>query len=57
MSLQDRRAIPVARMCLTCTYFRPNAHPGTDRPHHCAFVDNPFDDGELRLECPDHQPP
>ncbi|TMR41701.1 MarR family winged helix-turn-helix transcriptional regulator [Actinomadura geliboluensis] len=54
-SLQDRKAIPVTRMCLTCDYFRPQAHPGTDRPHHCAFVDNAFSDGELRLECPDHQ--
>ncbi|MFI2378260.1 MarR family winged helix-turn-helix transcriptional regulator [Streptomyces sp. NPDC018964] len=56
-SLQDQRAIPVTRMCLTCAYFRPEAHPGSDRPHHCAFVDNAFGDGELRLECPDHLDP
>ncbi|MFJ4467857.1 MarR family winged helix-turn-helix transcriptional regulator [Streptomyces sp. NPDC089424] len=53
-SLQDHKAIPVSRMCLTCDHFRPQAHPGTDRPHHCAFVDNAFGDGELRLDCPDH---
>lgn len=56
-SLQDQRAIPVTRMCLTCSYFRPQAHPGSDKPHHCAFVDNAFGDGELRLECPDHLNP
>ncbi|MER6434536.1 MarR family winged helix-turn-helix transcriptional regulator [Streptomyces sp900105245] len=53
-SLQDRKVIPVSRMCLTCTYFHPDAHPRTDKPHHCGFVDNPFDDAELRLDCPDH---
>ncbi|MFF8103508.1 MarR family winged helix-turn-helix transcriptional regulator [Streptomyces sp. NPDC016640] len=56
-SLQGQRAIPVTRMCSTCSHFRPQAHPGSDKPHHCAFVDNAFDDGELRLECPDHQAP
>lgn len=56
-SLQDRRAIPVTRMCVTCAHFRPQAHPGSDKPHHCAFVDNPFNDEELRLDCPDHLNP
>lgn len=53
-SLQDRKAIPLSRMCLTCQFFRSETHPGTDRPHHCAFVDNPIGDAELRLDCPDH---
>ncbi|MCS7480488.1 MarR family winged helix-turn-helix transcriptional regulator [Umezawaea endophytica] len=54
--LQDRQAIPVSRMCLTCRFFRPNAHPhDAARPHHCAFVDAPFGDAELRVTCPDHQ--
>jgi hypothetical protein len=52
--LQDQGAIPVARMCASCRFFRPHAHPDPDRPHHCAFVDAPFGDRELRLECPDH---
>ncbi|MGV9558761.1 MarR family winged helix-turn-helix transcriptional regulator [Streptomyces sp. NPDC003401] len=56
-SLQDQQAVPVTRMCLTCSYFRPRAHPGSDKPHHCAFVDNAFGDSELRLECPDHLKP
>ncbi len=56
-SLQDQRAVPVTRMCLTCSHFRPGVHPGSDKPHHCAFVDNAFGDAELRLECPDHLEP
>ncbi|GAA1253695.1 MarR family transcriptional regulator [Kitasatospora nipponensis] len=55
--LQRHQAIPVSRTCVTCRFYRPDAHPeDPDRPHHCAFVDAPFGDGELRLECPDHQP-
>ncbi|MEV7908206.1 MarR family winged helix-turn-helix transcriptional regulator [Streptomyces anulatus] len=55
--LQERHAIPISRMCVTCRFHRPNAHPEDPRgPHHCVFVDAPFGDGELRVECPDHQP-
>jgi DNA-binding MarR family transcriptional regulator len=53
-TLQERGRIPVARMCVSCRYFRPFRYPDPDRPHHCAFVDAPFGDGELRLDCPDH---
>src|SRR5579885_358803 len=55
-SLQDRREIPVSRMCVTCRYFRPNVHTDSQRPHHCDFVDATFGERLLRLECPDHQP-
>jgi hypothetical protein len=54
--LQERGAIPVAKMCVTCRYFRPNVHPDPERPHHCAFVDAPFGDRSLRLDCPDQEP-
>lgn len=55
--LQDRRLIPVSRMCLTCRFFAPNTHPAeSGRPHHCNFVDAPFGDGEFRVTCPDHEP-
>lgn len=52
--LQDEGAIPVQKMCASCLYFRPNAHPGAERPHHCAFVDAPFGDAALRIDCADH---
>ena len=53
-TLQERGRIPVARMCVSCRFFQPFRHPDGRRPHHCAFVDAPFGDGELRLDCPDH---
>jgi DNA-binding MarR family transcriptional regulator len=52
-ALQDRGEIPVARMCAGCRYFRPNVHTDPVRPHHCAFVDAPFGDRSLRLDCSD----
>jgi DNA-binding MarR family transcriptional regulator len=53
-SLQERGQIPVARMCVTCTHFRPRVHDDAARPHHCAFVDAPLGDGQLRVDCDDH---
>ena len=53
-TLQVRGRIPVARMCVSCTFFLPYRYDDPARPHHCAFVDAPFGDGELRLDCPDH---
>ena len=52
-TLQLRGRIPVARMCVSCRFFQPFRHPDGDLPHHCAFVDAPFGDGGLRLDCPD----
>jgi DNA-binding MarR family transcriptional regulator len=54
-SLQERGRIPVARMCVTCTYFRPDVHDDPERPHHCAFVDAAFGDRQLRLDCDDYR--
>ena len=53
--LQERGEIPVQRMCVTCRYFRPHVHRDPERPHHCAFVDAPFGDRALRLDCEDHE--
>ncbi|HXF71574.1 MAG TPA: MarR family winged helix-turn-helix transcriptional regulator [Actinomycetota bacterium] len=56
-SLQEQGRISVARMCPTCRFFRPNAHPDDpERPHHCAFVDAPFGERSIRIDCPDHVP-
>jgi DNA-binding MarR family transcriptional regulator len=55
-TLQEKGRIPVARMCVSCRFFQPFQHDNPARPHHCAFVDAPFGDGELRLDCPDHSP-
>jgi DNA-binding MarR family transcriptional regulator len=53
-TLQTRGRIPVARMCVSCRFFQPLRYPDGRLPHHCAFVDAPFGDGGLRLDCPDH---
>lgn len=53
-ALQERGLILVARMCVTCRFFRPNVHADLARPHHCAFVDAPLGNQHLRIECPDH---
>jgi len=55
--LQLRGAIAPARLCVTCRFFRPYAHPAESAaPHHCAFVDAPFGDRHLRLDCPEQDP-
>lgn len=53
--LQEAGDIPPQRMCITCRYFRPNVHADRERPHHCAFVDAPFGDRHLRLDCIDQE--
>jgi len=55
-SLEAQGQIPASRMCATCVHFRPGAHAGSDRPHHCAFIDAPIAAADLRLDCPDHDP-
>jgi hypothetical protein len=54
--LQLKGEIPVARMCVSCQHFRPHAHADADEPHHCNFVDAPFGDRALRIDCPDYVP-
>jgi DNA-binding MarR family transcriptional regulator len=55
-SLQEQGEISVARMCVSCQYFRPNQHDNADRPHHCDYVNAPFGDRSLRLDCPEYEP-
>ena len=47
--------ITVARICLTCRFFRPHAHPNSEAPHHCALLDKPLAEGDLRVDCPEHE--
>jgi DNA-binding MarR family transcriptional regulator len=51
--LQESGQIPIAKMCVTCRFFQPNLYPDNEKPHHCDFVDAPFGDRDLRIECPD----
>jgi DNA-binding MarR family transcriptional regulator len=52
--LQRSGAITVARMCSTCRFFRPDAHPDSFERHHCALVDMPMSDSQLRVDCAEH---
>jgi DNA-binding MarR family transcriptional regulator len=54
-SLQKSGLITVARMCITCRFFRPDAHPGGNSPHHCALLDVPLSGSDLRADCPEHE--
>jgi DNA-binding MarR family transcriptional regulator len=55
-ALQEAGDIQPQRMCVGCRYFRPDAHRGSERPHHCALVDAPLGDRHLRLDCPEQEP-
>ena len=55
-ALQEEGVITVARMCVTCRFFRPDAHPGSATPHHCALLDQPLSGADLRTDCPEHEP-
>jgi len=52
-ALQEAGDIPVQRMCVDCRFFRPHAHPDPQRPHHCAFVNAPFGEHHIRIDCAD----
>jgi DNA-binding MarR family transcriptional regulator len=46
----------VSAPCAGCIHFRPDAHPGSDRPHHCALIDRALGAAEAAMECPEHTP-
>ena len=54
-SLQQAGIVTVARMCVTCQFFQRDAHPGRKARHHCALLDLPLAEADLRVDCPDHQ--
>jgi DNA-binding MarR family transcriptional regulator len=54
-SLQKSGLITVARMCVTCRFFRPDTHSGESSPHHCALLDVPLSGSDLRADCPEHE--
>src|SRR5919109_1612721 len=54
--LQTDGQIVPQRLCVTCVHFQPNAHPSNPAgPHHCAYVDAPLAETDLRLDCGDHR--
>jgi DNA-binding MarR family transcriptional regulator len=53
-TLQEQGLVPLSGMCVTCTHFRPNVRTGPS-PHHCAFVDAPLANEQVRLDCAEHE--
>ncbi len=53
--LQEQGEIPVARICVTCRYFAPYVYADKERPHHCHYVNAPFGDRALRIDCAEHE--
>lgn len=53
-SLQRSGIIEVARMCISCGNFREDAHPDSERPHHCSLTDTPLAITDLNVDCPMH---
>lgn len=56
MNMQKEGAVPTSRMCTECRFFQPNRYPGDERPHHCAFLDSPISDVDLRIDCEEMEP-
>ena len=54
--LQEQGAIPLSRMCIECRFFHPNRYEGTERPHHCAYLDAPLANVDLRIDCAEMEP-
>lgn len=55
--LETEGRIAPARMCVTCRHFRAHYRAeDASAPHHCAFLDSPFGDRQLRIDCEDYAP-
>lgn len=51
----DGEIVP-QRLCVTCAHFQPNVHSGRNGgPHHCALLNAPLAEIDLRLDCPEHR--
>ena len=55
-SLQDQGAVPTSRMCAQCRFFRPNLYPDQEKVHHCAYLEAPIADIDLRIDCGEMEP-
>ncbi|MBM4120303.1 MAG: MarR family winged helix-turn-helix transcriptional regulator [Nitrospira sp.] len=55
-SIQDCGETPTAKMCVTCTHFRPYVNQGAERLHHCELMNADFGDRLIRVDCIEHLP-
>lgn len=54
-NLQQQGEISVARMCVSCRFFRPYQHDDAAQPHHCDYVNAPLPEQALRLDCQEYE--
>ena len=50
-SLQRGGIINTARMCITCSFFQRDAHPGSTRPHQCRLTGRSIADCGVEIDC------
>jgi len=55
-TLESGGRLPPLRACPGCVHLRPGAHPGSERPQHCARFDSALGPANLRLDCPEFSP-
>lgn len=56
-SLEHAGVVSRARMCKTCRFFASDVHDRGRGPHHCRLLDVPLGEGDLRMDCPEHELP
>lgn len=44
------------RMCTTCRFFVRDLAPSDAAPHWCRLISKPLGAGDLRVDCPEHEP-
>ena len=54
--LYQEGVVSVARTCITCRHLRSGTPADGGARHHCALLDMPLGDGDLRVDCPEHEP-
>ena len=42
-------------ICRTCSFFIPNKHPGSAKPHYCRCLNILLSEKEIYMECPDYK--
>ncbi|MFQ6083563.1 MAG: MarR family winged helix-turn-helix transcriptional regulator [Candidatus Aminicenantia bacterium] len=55
-SLQRAGIISIARMCIVCSFFQRDVHPGSESPHFCKLTNRPIANSELKIDCDKHKP-
>jgi DNA-binding MarR family transcriptional regulator len=49
--LQHQEQLPTARMCVSCTHFRPSEQKNSIANHYCAALTTSFSTSQIRLDC------